>query len=491
MNWDTLLSKERLGGEIDIPYDQSQYAMSEFEKDHWRILDCSAFRRLQDKTQVFPLDKSDFIRTRLTHSLEVAALAKQLVAMIYKNINTYTHKTIQAKYPFTPENAQFAADVAACAGLLHDIGNPPFGHFGEDVVHAWFENHLNELTYFDKNENAKISLTKNELISDLKHFEGNAQAFRLLTKLHFVDSEYGLNLTTAVLNTLVKYPTDSRHINADAENVCVHKLGYYFTDEDLFNRVARYTETYFDGAHHRHPLTFILEAADDIAYATADLEDSYKKGLFTIKEFKDFFINELNEVSNAKQTHYSTQLIAQLDAYIKTEADGKITELQAFQKWINYTRHWLVYCAAYGFTNNYQAIMEGKFFSEIISNTYHEKTMDILKKAMVKFTFCSTEIIKLELSAETIIEGLLERFVPASIDWEVPSASRATKRKAEKKLMSLVSENHKAAYFKYNKPDDKEYNLYLRLLLIADFISGMTDTYAKRLYQELSGIYDG
>lgn len=488
MNWNALLSKKRLGGEIEIPYDQIQYAMSEFEKDHWRILDCSAFRRLQDKTQVFPLDKSDFVRTRLTHSLEVAALAKQLVAMVYKNIDTYTPRAIKTQYPFTAENAQFAADVAACAGLLHDIGNPPFGHFGEDVVHAWFENHLAELVYYDEEANREISLTQDELISDLKHFEGNAQAFRLLTKLHSVDSEYGLNLTAAVLNTLVKYPTDSMHIDAAAENVCVHKSGYYYTDQNLFNKVAEYTGTYFNDIYHRHPLTFILEAADDIAYATADLEDSYKKGLFTIDEFKAFFNKELNKISNASHRRFSTELIAQLDIYRNTDADGTPLELQAFQKWINYTRHWLVYCAAYGFTHNYQAIMEGSFFSEIISNTNHEGTMAILKGAMIKFTFCSAKIIKLELSAETIIEGLLERFVPASIDWNVSSASRVTKRKAEKKLMTLVSENHKAAYFRYKKADNKEYNLYLRLLLVADFVSGMTDTYAKTLYQELSGI---
>lgn len=488
MDWNSLLSKERLGGEIEIPYDQTQYVMSEFEKDYWRILDCSAFRRLQDKTQVFPLDKSDFIRTRLTHSLEVAALAKQLVAMVYKNIDTYTPRAIKAQYPFSAENAQFAADVASCAGLLHDIGNPPFGHFGEDVVHAWFENHLDELAYYDEEADEKISLTQNEIISDLKHFEGNAQAFRLLTKLHSVDSEYGLNLTAAVLNTVVKYPTDSMHINADAENVCVHKLGYYFTDQDYFNRVAQYTGTYFNDIYHRHPLTFILEAADDIAYATADLEDSYKKGLFTIDEFKAFFSEELKNISNASQRRFSSELLEQLDNYQKKDADGTSLDFQAFQKWINYTRHWLVYCAAYGFTHNYQAIMEGSYFREIISNTNHEGTMAILKGAMVQFTFCSSEIIKLELSAETIIEGLLERFVPASIDWSVSSVSRMTKRKAEKKLMKLVSENHKAAYLKCKKADDKEYNLYLRLLLIADFISGMTDTYAKTLYQELSGI---
>lgn len=485
MNWNNLLSQERLGREIEIPYDQSQYVMSEFEKDYWRILDCSAFRRLQDKTQVFPLDKSDFVRTRLTHSLEVAALAKQLVAMIYKNISTYTSVTVKTKYPFTSENAQYAADIAACAGLLHDIGNPPFGHFGEDVVHAWFENHLHELTYCEEETGTEIRLTQAEYISDLKHFEGNAQAFRLLTKLHSVDSECGLNLTAAVLNTIVKYPTDSHHIDAGAKNVCVHKLGYYYADQDDFNKISICTGTYFDDIHHRHPLTFILEAADDIAYATADLEDSYKKGLFTIDEFQTFFYNKIAEIRNSSQLKFSTELIKQLDKY---RGDSAHSELQAFQKWINYTRHWLVYCAAYGFTHNYQSIMEGSYFSEIISNTNHEGTMAILKSAMVQFTFCSSEIIKLELSAETIIEGLLERFVPASIDWKVSSISRITKRKAEKKLMTLVSENHKAAYLKNKKTDDEEYNLYLRLLLIADFISGMTDTYAKTLYQELGGI---
>lgn len=132
--------------------------------------------------------------------------------------------------------------------------------------------------------------------------------------------------------------------------------------------------------------------------------------------------------------------------------------------------------------------MEGNFSSEIISDTYHEGTMGILKKAMGKFTFSSAEIIKLELSAEEIIESLLERFVPAVINWDVSSTDRLTKQKSDKKLITLISENHKAAYHKYKNETDQEFNLYLRLLLIEDFISGMTDTFAKTLYQELSGI---
>ncbi len=487
MNWDNLLSNARLGDQIDIPYER-QYGMSEFEKDYWRIIDCPAFRRLQDKTQVFPLDKSDFVRTRLTHSLEVSALAKQLVAMIHKNINNYATVAVRGAYPFTAENAKHAADVVACAGLLHDIGNPPFGHFGETVVHAWFENHLDELTYHDRGTNSNITLQEDAIIADLKHFEGNAQAFRLLTKLHSVDSAYGLNLTAAVLNTLVKYPTDSQHIDSTSANVCLHKLGYYYADQELFDRVVGFTGTYFDHSHHRHPLTFILEAADDIAYATADLEDSYKKGLFTIDEFTTFFMEELGRILDPTQCRFSNELIQKLEEYRTPQAQDRSSELRAFQKWINYTRHWLLYCAAYGFTHNYQSIMEGTFYSEIISNTNHEGTMAILKEAMVRFTYSSEEIIKLELSAEEIIECLLERFIPAAINWGVSSTDRITKQKSDKKLMTLVSENHKAAYDKYKRPGDDEYNLYLRLLLIADYISGMTDTFAKTLYQELTGI---
>ena len=261
MNWNDLLSGERLGEAIEMPYKNTKikFDISEFEKDYWRIMNCSAFRRLQDKTQVFPLDKNDFVRTRLTHSLEVAAIAKELVSMVYYRLKDTD------KFPFTEKNAKDAADIASCAGLLHDIGNPPFGHFGEDVMKAWFENNYKELGYLDKDD-VEIKLSKEEIIADLRNFEGNAQAFRLLTKLHDVDSEYGLNLTAAVLSTIVKYPTDSLHIRSKSaakkegvsDDICLHKLGYYHADQDHFKRVAEITGTYFDGEYHRHPLTFIL-----------------------------------------------------------------------------------------------------------------------------------------------------------------------------------------------------------------------------------------
>lgn len=139
----------------------------------------------------------------------------------------------------------------------------------------------------------------------------------------------------------------------------------------------------------------------------------------------------MENITDPSKHQYAIELMQQLDNFRNPATAGASSELQVFQKWINFVRHWLVYCAAYGFTHNYQEIMEGNFFREIIIGTYHEGTMDILKNSMTRFTFCLSPILKLELSAETIIEDLLERFVPAAIDWEVSSASRITKRKAE------------------------------------------------------------
>ena len=475
MEWEKLLCPERIR-----PVSKSSTSpdlRTEYEKDYHRIIGSASFRRLQDKTQVFPLDRSDFVRTRLTHSLEVSSFCKSLGQNISQRLIQE-----QKDSGFLPGYQGYVCDILQCAGLLHDIGNPPFGHFGEVVLHAWFENHLGELFYVDKDSGREVRLTGDEIIADLKHFEGNAQAFRLLTKLHNVDSECGLNLTAAVLNTIVKYPTDSTHIDPDAEDVCLHKLGFYYADQDLYHQIAGQTGTYFDGAYHRHPLTFVLEAADDIAYATADLEDSYKKGLFTLDEFTAFF---REEIAPAGPQDKPAILIDQLGAY--REEPG-VTELQAFQRWVNYARHWLLFCASYGFTLHYQDIMEGTCHVDLLAGTFHEKTMAAFKKAMVRFTFSTAEILKLELSAETIIEGLMERLVPAAVNWEVSSASRSTKRKSDQKIMSLVSENHKAAYSKHRRENDDAFNLYLRLLLTADYISGMTDTYAKTLYQDLSGI---
>ncbi|MGV8905624.1 MAG: deoxyguanosinetriphosphate triphosphohydrolase [Acetobacterium sp.] len=487
MEWEKLLTDTRLGKKINPPYDPVKYYMSEFEKDYWRIINSASFRRLQDKTQVFPLDKSDFVRTRLTHSIETSSLAKQLTAMITKNISIYEKDT---PYKISAAQATLAGDIAMCGGLLHDIGNPPFGHFGEVIIRDWFKNNLAKYSYKDKPLAAMLSP---QMKNDLYIFEGNAQALRLVIKLHHIDSDFGLNLTTAVLNTVIKYPADSMRVNEKHANVKNHKIGYYLSEGEEFSKITRATGTKIKNSYCRHPLTFILEAADDIAYATADLEDAFKKGFFSIETFIEFFENELHKYEQhltKEQIEKSNLLIEKFNELKDQFKNEQSKEILIFQNWISHVRDWLLYSAAYGFTNSYSEIMEGTFKKDIFGESFHGGTIRILKSAMYEFVYSSPGIIKMELGAQSILNALLDKFIPAIIyyaeDCEKNPLHKQTK--AKRNLTDLISENYKENYLK-SKTDDPVYNLYLRLLLVTDFICGMTDSYAKNLYQELSGLY--
>ena len=199
---------------------------SEFEKDYHRIIGSASFRRLQDKTQVFPLDKSDFIRTRLTHSLEVSSLGKSLAQNIGENILKYKKNS-----GFTPRMKEDISHILECAGLIHDIGNPPFGHFGEEAIRDWFLKNLPALSYQGKRLDEMFT---EQMKADFYHFEGNAQALRLVTKLHYLVDEHGMNLTYALLNTIIKYPVSSLEINEKSGNIREKKMGYYYADTDVF-----------------------------------------------------------------------------------------------------------------------------------------------------------------------------------------------------------------------------------------------------------------
>ena len=216
MEWQTLIASRRNGTYQKNQQKKSSDLRSEFEKDYHRIIGSASFRRLQDKTQVFPLDKSDFIRTRLTHSVEVSSIAKSLG----QNIGTY----ILQNYPedgFDYQMKSDICDILQCAGLIHDIGNPPFGHFGEDAIRNWFKKNLSNLKVSKK---SMEELLTPQQIADFNNFEGNAQALRLVAKLHFLVNENGMNLTYGLLNTIIKYPNNSLEINPKSGNVKDKKM---------------------------------------------------------------------------------------------------------------------------------------------------------------------------------------------------------------------------------------------------------------------------
>lgn len=474
MNWEQLLSTKRSRGSSNKnKYLKNTDLRSEFEKDYHRIIGSASFRRLQDKTQVFPLDKSDFIRTRLTHSLEVSSFAKSLGQNIGENILLYK------KDPgFTPRMKEDICSILQCAGLIHDIGNPPFGHFGELAIREWFERNLPVLKFHGKPIDQMLTERMRE---DLYHFEGNAQALRLVSKLHFLVDEHGMNLTYALLNTIVKYPVASDEIDPKSGNIKDKKLGYYLADAEIFREIQEATGT--NG--RRHPLTFILEAADDIAYKTADIEDAFIKGFISYHKL----LEELTELQvmygkSDANTFNPARLLDEL--YLRgKDKHVEDPEEYAIKNWIVRVQGFLINCATYGFTSNYNEIMAGEYEHDLFYHTFAEKLMDMLGDLAFREVFTSDTIYRMEVAEATVIDYLMDCFVSAVIKYDDKEEKMGT---LDIRMVSFISSNYKNAYHFQAQGKSDEERLYLRLLLVTDYICGMTDSYAKRLYQELKAI---
>ena len=474
MNWEQLLSTKRSRGSSNKnKYLKNTDLRSEFEKDYHRIIGSASFRRLQDKTQVFPLDKSDFIRTRLTHSLEVSSFAKSLGQNIGENILLYK------KDPgFTPRMKEDICSILQCTGLIHDIGNPPFGHFGELAIREWFERNLPALKFHGEPIDQILTERMRE---DLYHFEGNAQALRLVSKLHFLVDEHGMNLTYALLNTIVKYPVASDEIDPKSGNIKDKKLGYYLADENIFREIQEATGT--NG--RRHPLTFILEAADDIAYKTADIEDAFIKGFISYQKL----LEELTElqVMYGKSDANAFNPARLLDELYLRGKDKHVEDPEeyAIKNWIVRVQGFLINCATYGFTSNYNEIMAGRYEHDLFYHTFAEKLMDMLGDLAFREVFTSDTIYRMEVAEATMIDYLMDRFVSAVIKYDDKEEKMGT---LDIRMVSFISSNYKNAYHFQAQGKSDEERLYLRLLLVTDYICGMTDSYAKRLYQELKAI---
>ncbi len=476
MEWNQLLSKGRMrqtGG--GVKYIRPADLRSEFEKDYHRIIGSASFRRLQDKTQVFPLDQSDFIRTRLTHSLEVSSFAKSLGQNIGENILAYRRDP-----RFTPQMKEDICNILLCAGLIHDIGNPPFGHFGEQAIREWFRQHLEKISF----RGARLTeILPPQMREDLYHFEGNAQALRLVTKLHYLVDEYGMNLTYALLGTIIKYPVSSLEINLSSGDIKDKKLGYYYADQEVFRKIQEATGT--EG--RRHPLTFILEAADDIAYKTADIEDAFVKGFFGYNQICE----ELETIRGGRGTAgdkgYFDPLEKLRSLYQRgMERGEKNPEEYAVKNWIVRLQGFLLNCATFGFTSNYKTIMEGGYGHDLFYGTFGEKLMELLGDMAYRRVFSSSTIYKMEMTESVILTFLMDKFVGAAMKYENPDEQPGS---IDKRLISFVSDNYKSAYHFHSEGKSEEEKLYLRLLLCTDYICGMTDSYAKRLYQELNAMF--
>ncbi|HHX36841.1 MAG TPA: dNTP triphosphohydrolase, partial [Clostridiaceae bacterium] len=372
------------------------------------------------------------------------------------------------------------SDLLLCAGLIHDIGNPPFGHYGETTIRDWFVRRLPQLTYFDKSLD-KLLLP--QMKEDLFAFDGNAQALRLLTKLHFLKDEYGMNLTIPLLNTIIKYPVSSLDVDKDHKNVQYHKMGYFLAEKDVFDAIVDIT----GATDCRHPLTFLLEAADDIAYRTADLEDAYKKGRFTYGQFRETLWNtpRLAAANSIQRDNYYIYCDV-LDQKLEEGYARKVNkpELFALQNWVIFVQGLMLQTAATSFCDHYDAIMNGRYEKELLTGTQVDVLLQTLGDIAVDYVFTSKQIISLEIAANNILGGLLDMFIPACIEWDTDHPQSSL----EPRLMAIISDNYRSNYYRRSEGKDEIEKLYLRLLLVTDYICGMTDSFAKQMYRNMNGL---
>lgn len=247
LDWNQLLCEERIRTSTQRKQEQKDeyITRNEFEADYDRIVGSSSVRRLQDKAQVFPLQKNDFVRTRLTHSIEVSAIARSLAKIVGIHL--------EKKNEFTRDQTEKLMGMLQTAGLIHDLGNPPFGHYGETVIRNWYE----EVVLTEK-QKRDSHYEKNQEDTDFLYFDGNVQNLRIVTKLQMLNDQYGVNFTYGTLATIIKYPFNS--LNSKHEK---NKFGYFKSEENIFQKIMEKTGLK-EGV--RHPATFLLEAADDIVY---------------------------------------------------------------------------------------------------------------------------------------------------------------------------------------------------------------------------------
>lgn len=444
MNWEQLLSLKRQGDSGKRLRKEQDETRLGFEVDYDRIIFSAAFRSLQDKTQVIPLSKTDFVHTRLTHSLEVSVVGRSLGRLVGKKIiEKYPHLQSIHGYQFN----DFGAIVAA-ACLAHDIGNPPFGHSGEKAIGEYFS--------IGKGQQFKEQLTPKQW-QDLIDFEGNANGFSVLTA-NRPGVLGALRLTYAVLGAYMKYPKESLP-KKPTNNIADKKYGFFQIDKYFFQEVAAElgliaNKTNDDIGFERHPLAYLVEAADDICYTIIDFEDGMNLGLVSEDFALEYLIKLVKDAIDTKK--YNT---------LKTKED-RISYLRALAIGS------LINDAVKIFIENEELILAGKFPFSLMDKSKYKAQMDDIIKLSVEKIYQSREVIEKEISGYQIINTLLDKFITAFNNKHNNCATNY-----DNLLIKILPE-------KYNL--EKE-NLYERLLHICHFISMLTDGNALIYYQNVQG----
>ena len=434
MEWHRLISDRRLG--LEELHDSSSQMRSDFQRDYDRMIFSSPFRRMQNKTQVFPLPGSVFVHNRLTHSLEVSTVGRSISKEVI-------HRLAQTDLTVTEKNLlEHIPDIVATACLCHDLGNPPFGHSGEKTISTWFSE--------GPGTSLKSLLTSQEW-ADLVNFEGNANSFRLLTHQFVGRRKGGFAMTYSTLGTLVKYPWTSEHAGEKG------KFGFFESEESHYRKVAEWLEIpeLSPGIFARHPLVYLMEAADDICYQIMDIEDAHRLNIVSLEEASNLLLAFFNDDRKEKLIRGMKYLEDPNEkiSYLRSNVIGTLVEN----------------CAE-AFVSNLQPIMEGRSVKplvELIPIRPAEAYQECSSLAFQKI-YCAPDVVDVDLAGNRIINYLLDTLMDAVLN-------------PDKNYSKLLLTKMPPQY------DYKSATIYGKIQSVLDHVSGMTDVYALDLFRKLNG----
>ena len=440
MEWKQLISNKRFGQEHK--HAERHDDRSEFKRDYDRLIFSSAFRRLQNKTQVFPLPGSIFVHNRLTHSLEVASVGMSIG-------NDISRRVIQKQPDLKDTLVEETGTIVSAACLAHDLGNPPFGHSGEKAIQ----------TFFSEGPGLKIKpMVSSEFWDDITHFEGNANAFRILTHRFKGRRQGGFVMTYSMLASIVKYPFASSLAGNHG------KFGFFASEAESYRKIADELGISCKSApgeplkYARHPLVYMVEAADDICYEIMDIEDSHKLKILSYAETEHLLLSFFDEDIQQKirQRIIDEELTDENEkvVYMRASVIGKLENE----------------CVA-AFLAHEEEILAGTFEGSLIDHISErqKKAYQECEKISYSKIYQSKPVLDIELSGYQIMATLMKVFVEAAVN---PS------RFYSKQLLRRVSSQY----------DIENENLEERIMAILDYISGMTDIYALDIYQKINGI---
>lgn len=440
MEWKQLISNKRFGQEHK--HAERHDDRSEFKRDYDRLIFSSAFRRLQNKTQVFPLPGSIFVHNRLTHSLEVASVGMSIG-------NDISRRVIQKRPELKDTLVEEISTIVSAACLAHDLGNPPFGHSGEKAIQ----------TFFSEGPGQKIKpMVSSEFWDDITHFEGNANAFRILTHRFKGRRQGGFVMTYSMLASIVKYPFASSLAGNHG------KFGFFASEAESYRKIADELGIFCKSApgeplkYARHPLVYMVEAADDICYEIMDIEDSHKLKILSFAETEHLLLSFFDEdiqqkirqrIIDEEMTDENEKVV-----YMRASVIGKLENE----------------CVA-AFLAHEEEILAGTFEGSLIDHISErqKKAYKECEKISYSKIYQSKPVLDIELSGYQIMATLMEVFIEAAVN---PS------RFYSKQLLRRVSSQY----------DIENENLEERIMAVIDYISGMTDIYALDIYQKINGI---